>query len=67
MSYGQVKIQTQAEAKKNRLIEEKALFSNLIYEWLERKKSLGRQKHIEKKSSLLKSILFLFSVTMPIV
>src|SRR5690606_1208555 len=38
MTLGEILIQTQVEIKKIQLEEEKALFSHLIYEWLERKK-----------------------------
>ena len=38
MTLGEIPIQTQVEIKKIQLEQEKALFSHLIYEWLERKK-----------------------------
>lgn len=61
MTFGQVEIRTQTEAKKIKLNEEKALFSHLIYEWLEfKKKSWAPETYRKEKQSIEKHLIPVF-------
>jgi hypothetical protein len=60
MTLGEILIQTQVEIKKIQLEEEKALFSHLIYEWLERKSRLGLLILIKGKQSVERHLIPVF-------
>ena len=49
MLSGQIIIKTQAEVKQAKLEEEQALFSHLIYEWLETKKRTWQPETYRKE------------------
>lgn len=61
MSNGTVEIITQAEIKQTKLQEQKELFANLMYEWLDRKKKTWAPiTYLKEKQSIEKHILPVF-------
>jgi integrase len=61
MLNGKVEIKTQAEIKQLKLQEQNALFSNLIYEWLERKKlTWAPETYRKEKQSIEKHLIPVF-------
>lgn len=61
MLSGQIAIKTQAEVKQDKLEEQQALFSHLIYEWLETKKRTWQPETYRKeKQSIEKHLIPIF-------